>query len=215
MATQSTIATPSQAAATLVDDSSIPATGIGPRSASREPVQFLSSRLKQNDVSLLPYAKVDGGWTLSDEIVLNLAREYQKDGTFTRVFCEGVIETPEQFLEAMKNPANAPVFIYRGFKPIGVAWLNGFSGNIAFAHFCFLVSAWGPDTERAGRMVVDYWMTFPAIQVLIGTTPETSGPAAKYAERLGFVRLGAIPRFIHDAYHDRHVAAIVLYYVRP
>lgn len=171
--------------------------------------------MKPDEITLIPYARVDDSWTLSDEIVLDVARQCQREGTFKRVFCEGEIEGPEQFLELLKLPHNAPVFIYRGMKPIGFAWLNGFAGNIAFGHFCFLIEAWGKDAEPAGRMVLDYWMTFPAIQVVIGTTPETNGPAANYAERIGFARLGSIPRMVHNVHLGKNVAAIVLYYVRP
>ena len=178
-------------------------------------VQFLSSQRKPNEISLLPYAKVNDAWTLSDDIILDVARQCQKDGTFTRVFCEGEVETPEHFLAVMKQPTNAPVFIYRGTSPVGFAWLNGFAGNIAFGHFCFIVSAWGPDTERAGRMVLDYWMSFESLKVIIGTTPETNGPAANFATRIGFVRLGAIPKMIRNVYSGKDVAAIILYYVRP
>lgn len=146
---------------------------------------------------------------------MGVARRCQSEGTFKRVFCEGEIETPEQFLELLKLPSNAPVFIFCGTKPIGFAWLNGFAGNIAFAHFCFLFEAWGKNADEAGRMVVDYWMTFAGLQVIIGTTPETNGPAANFAERIGFVRLGSIPRMVHNVNLKKNVAAIILYYVRP
>jgi len=138
---------------------------------------------------------------------------------FKRVFCEGLIWTPEDFLAEMQRPCNLPVFIYRGLHPIGFAWLNGITANHAFAHFCFLVDSWGRDTEQAGRMVIDYWMSLeangkPVFDVLIGATPETSGLAVGFAERLGFVRVGAIPKMITNVYTGKKNAAVILYYVR-
>lgn len=64
-------------------------------------------------------------------------------------------------------------------------------------------------------MVLDYWMSFESLKVIIGTTPETNGPAANFATRIGFVRLGAIPKMIRNVYSGKDVAAIILYYVRP
>lgn len=184
-------------------------------------VRYLSIRVNPNEISLLPYSRIGGDWTLSDDIVLGIARQCEKEGTFKRVFCEGGVGTPEEFLAEMQKPTNIPVFIYRGTDPVGFAWLNGIAGNHAFAHFCFLSSAWGPPAEEAGRMLLDYWMSFgesegaPVFDVIIGTTPETSVLATRFAQRVGFVRLGSIPRMIVNKYTGKHCAAVILYYVRP
>lgn len=150
--------------------------------------------------------------------MLAIVKKCQEDGTFKRVFCEGGITDGQQFVAEMKRPTNLPVFVFRGSEPIGFAWLNGIVGSYAFAHFCFLVSAWGPDTETAGRMVVDYWMSLqahgePVLDVIIGATPKT-GLAASFAERIGFTRVGEIPRMIHNRYSGQKVPAVILYYTR-
>jgi hypothetical protein len=181
-------------------------------------VRFLSSQSKANEISILPYAQINGAWTLSDDRILEIVRKCQEDGTFKRVFCEGGITDGKQFVEEMKRPQNVAVFVFRGTEPIGFAWLNGIAGKHAFAHFCFMVSAWGPDTEPAGRMLLDYWMSLqaygePVLDVIIGATPK-NGFAASFAERIGFTRVGEIPRMIYNRYSGQKVPAVILYYMR-
>src|SRR5688572_12294860 len=101
-------------------------------------VRFLSSQPKESDVALAPYARVNGQWTLPDEVALAVARQSMRDGTFRTVFIEGDVQTPEEFLMMVQNPRNAVVFAFRGLDPIGVGWLNSINGTRAFCHFLFL-----------------------------------------------------------------------------
>jgi hypothetical protein len=158
-------------------------------------------------------------WTLPDEVILSIAKQCEREGTFRRVFYEGHIRTPEDFLAMMQKPANVPAFLFRGSEPLGFAWLNGLSGNLGFAHFCFLKAAWGADSEQMGRLLLKYWLSLdagkgPILDVVIGVIPQTNEKAVKFVERIGFVRLGAIPQILKDAYTGDRTAAVILYFSR-
>lgn len=134
------------------------------------------------------------------------------DGSFETVFYEGHIKSAQDFLEAMQKPENVPVIAYCGTLPIGFAWLNGLSGSYGFGHFCFFKSAWGHFTHEAGTMIVDYWMTFPFLETILGTVPEANDHAIRFVQKLGFVKLGAIPNMLTFA--GNKTPAVILYYSR-
>src|SRR5438477_10098487 len=100
--------------------------------------------------------------------------------TFRTVFYDGPVKDEESFLAVMQGPANAAVFAFSGDQIIGFAWLNGISGCHAFGHFCFLKQAWGEAATDAGRMILEYWLSFPKadgtplLQVILGTVPVTN-----------------------------------------
>jgi ribosomal protein S18 acetylase RimI-like enzyme len=172
-----------------------------------------------SEIGLIPYVKLGEQWTLPDELILSIARQCEQEGTFKRVFYEGHIRTPEDFLAMMQKPANVPAFLFRGQEPLGFAWMNGIAGNVAFAHFCFLKASWGRDTDKMGRILLSYWMSFdtgagPLLDVIFGTVPATNERAVNYVQRLGFVRLGEVPMVMKDAYTGDRASAVILYYSR-
>jgi hypothetical protein len=163
---------------------------------------------------------VNGQWTLPDEVVLAVAQQSMRDGTFRSVFIEGDVRSPDEFLMMAQNPRNTVVFAFRGLDPIGVGWLNCINGNRAFCHFLFLSGAWSKYTVEAGRMMIDYWMSFPSddggplIDVMLGAIPATNERAQNFSLRLGGHYLGRIPRMITNAYTGERVDADILYYLR-
>lgn len=151
--------------------------------------------------------------------MLKIGQQFEEDGNFKRVWYEGPVDGPAMFLAAMKMPENQPVFIYRGQEPIGVAWLNGFSGTHATAHFCLMKKANGIEKLRAGKMALDYWMSWEVdgrsvLDVLIAAIPDWNAEAAKFAEGLGFKRVGIVPKMLHNKHTNEVAGAIVLYYLR-
>lgn len=138
---------------------------------------------------------------------------------FHLVFYDGQVVNPEGFMAVMKKPANVPVFFFRDTEPLGVAWLNGLSGGIAFAHFCGLKAALG-STQKIGRLALNYWMSFartdggPLLSVILGITPDNNRLAVSFIRRIGFHPLGVIPGILWDAYAAERVGALVSYYAR-
>jgi hypothetical protein len=167
-----------------------------------------------NEVQLVPYARLEDGWSLPDEFLYSLAIQMVREGTFHHVFYDGTITSPEAFLETMQKPANVPVFFFDGSEPLGFAWLNGLSGNLAFAHFGGLKSARGRSV-KIGQLAVKYWMTnFKFLSVILGITPQPNRLAVRFIERIGFTVLGEIPGVLFDAFKAEKVSAVVSYYAR-
>lgn len=102
----------------------------------------------------------------------------------------------------MKNPENIPVFVFSGDKCVGAAWLNGCSANIAFGHFFFLRGGRGEIARKAGKLILDYWRAFragdrPLFDVILGAIPSANIKAIRYAQEIGLVRLGEIPKLMN------------------
>src|ERR1043165_1452481 len=144
-------------------------------SVFQAPDQSVSTQLNPNNFVLIPYSFVQGNWTLSDGVLRDIYEKCDDEGTLRTVFYEGKIQTVDQFIQMMKNPANIPVFVFKGYVPIGFAWLNGASGYHAFGHFCFLQASWGKDSKEAAALILHYWMAFarddgaPVFDVILGT----------------------------------------------
>lgn len=185
-----------------------------PLSASQEAGQRRFMGLSSNEFQLVPYAKIEGGWSLPDEFLYSFAAQMVKEGTFHRVFYDGHITTPEQFLESMQKPANVPVFFFDGSEPLGFAWLNGVSGGLAFAHFGGTLAAKGRSV-RVGQMAVRYWFkNFEFLELILGITPQPNRIAVRFIERIGFRVLGEIPGMLWDAYQAERVSAVISYLKR-
>jgi hypothetical protein len=157
-------------------------------------------------IALVPYVRTDGAWSLADDVILDLARRCRDEGLFDRVFHDGKIKEPAEFLAALQLPENLPVFIYVGAEPIGFAWLNGIAGFHAFAHFCFIDPS---DALEAGRAVLQYWSSFQSIEVIIGLIAASNVAALGFAQRLGFESVGYIPRMLNV--HGKKTAGFITY----
>jgi len=151
---------------------------------------------------LIPYVVLDGQMTVSDEQVKAVYRQLVDDGTINVVFYDEVMKSEDDFLTFMKNKDNIVVFPVRDKKLMGVAWLNNLTKNQAFAHFAlFKEAALKKYTEEIGKEILDYWMNMPGndgplLDVLMGLIPEFNQKALYYIERLGFKRVGRIPKIV-------------------
>ncbi len=180
--------------------------------------QLQSTWPKQSDVALVPYVKIDDAWTVPNDVIRGLAEQFQKEGTFGLVFFEGYIKSPADFLEAMQAPGNVPVLVYAGHGPVGIAWLQGVGGSIAFAHFCFLKRTWGRQSLEIGRLLLKYWMSFQSdggavLDTIIGNIPTMNSRAISYVRKIGFRLLGDVPRMMRSESGERR-SATILYYSR-
>jgi len=138
----------------------------------------------------------------------------KEEGTFHKVFYAGTIVSPEEFLEAMQRPSCASVFFFEGTEPLGVAWLNGYYGGMAFVHFGGFRAARG-HTKEVGRLALNYWMTaFSFLSLIFGVTPANNKLALRYIESVGMKTLGEIPGVLYDAYAGEKVAAVISYFAR-
>lgn len=147
-------------------------------------------------------------------MLLNIAAQAQEEGTFKTVFFDGRVRTPADFLKAMKSPRNMPIFAFYGDDFLGFAWLNSLADNYGFAHFCGMRVSYGDLAVRVGEMVVDYWMAFPSLEILLGVTPGNNPLALRFIGKLGFQRIGEIPGMIMDVYEGERASAVISYYSR-
>lgn len=197
----------------LSDDWSRLATEHEQRSGYLDQDPQQSTLLNSSEIALVPYACVNDEWMLPDEFLLSFAQRMKQEGTFHITFYDGNVKTPEDFLGHMKRPANVPVFVFKGIEPLAVAWLNGFHGVIAFGHFCALKAARG-QTEKIGRLVLEYWMSNFELRAVLGFLPSGNVLARKFIKRIGFKVLGDIPDVLYDAYAGKYVSGTIGYYAR-
>ena len=172
-----------------------------------------------DEFRLVPYVLHEGQWTLPDHFLRLLVQEFKAEKTFDQVFFEGAVKTADEFVQLMQNPSNVPVFLFRGKECLGCAWLNGSAGNMAFAHFCFKKHAWGKWTLHMGRMLMDYWFSFPGedeplFEFIFGLMPGFNKAATKYVERLGWKYLGSVPKMMKCEYRADRASAEIYYISR-
>lgn len=152
-------------------------------------------------------------WTIDDDRVLGFFQGLKDEGTFSTVFYDGTVKTPRAALAMMRNDHNAPVFFSRNGDLIAVGWLNGVSGDYAFAHFAFRRAAWGKTTVQTGLLCMAYWMHyFPFLNTVIGLTPETYTHALSFVRRIGFKPAGQIPSML--VVNGERVGARISYFSR-
>lgn len=168
-----------------------------------------------NEPRLVPYVEIDGARTLPDSFLEDIFDRMVAEGLLSMVFAGVGVRTSEDFVQLMRHPSNLPVFILSGSTCIGFAWLNGIGATFAYGHFCtFENDVATPD--QMGAMVLEYWWeSFSAIEVLLGTIPSFNGRAIAFVERLGFQRVGEIPRLYIKPATKEHWSAVVLYLLRP
>lgn len=158
---------------------------------------------------------MEDGWSLPDEFIFSVAIKAQMSGVMTRVFYDGSVSQPKDFLAAMQNKTNYPVFGFHKGEPIGWAWLNGLAETHAQVHFCTLPSAGAKLALKGAKAALLYWFTaMPNLRVITGFTPANNLVAVKFIERVGFKRVGDIPNMLVDAYTGESVDAVLSYYER-
>jgi hypothetical protein len=192
---------------------------IAQRSESPAQAPSRSTQQKPNEVRLIPYVELNGARTLPDTFLEDVFDEMIVHGLVSAVFAGSNVSTSEDFRKMMRHPSNIPVFLVYGTQCIGFAWLNGIALNHAYGHFCTFPNEAMTAVEMGG-MVMDYWWSLgtpekPALDVILGTIPAFNERAVKFIQKVGFVKLGEIPRlFVNPATQERW-PAVVLYCTRP
>ena len=156
--------------------------------------------LKGEGVTLVPYAQVNGAYSIPDTFCRWLWEKFEEEGTAEKVFTVGEVSDGNDFIDYLRLPGNLPVFFFEDdMTPLGMAWLNGISGNHAFVHHALLKAAWGRLTNEIAKAALGYWFGMEGsagriLDVLIGQTPTKNRHAVKFLQRVGFTVIGEIPR---------------------
>lgn len=170
-------------------------------------------------IDLVPYVEVNGTRTVSDGLLRQTFEKIKEDGSHISVFSEGGVKTPDDFIKMMKSPQNLPVFVLVDKKISGLAWINGCVENRAFGHFCFFKEVWGTRSLEMGKAVLKYWFSFPGndgplFDIILGMTPGGNKKALGFITRLGFERVGEIPKMSRNAYTGDRDSIVLSYYMR-
>ena len=111
----------------------------------------------------------------------------------------------------MQRPSTVAVFVLRGRRVIGFAYLNGFQGNMAFGHFCFMREC--HDTvDDIGRQIMSYWTGPLGVDYVMGVVPGFNDRAMDFVQRIGFKRVGEVPDMIKSVYRPERADANIFYY---
>ena len=170
------------------------------------------------DKMIVPYAQVNGSWTIPDSGLEAFYRELQAQKVMPKLFRQARVDDECQFVALLKSPANLATFAFIDSVPVGFAWLNDVRDNHAWAHFGFLKSAWGEDALEFGRMILNYWFQFPSgsggylFDLICGHTPTDNRSAIAFIAKLGFIIVGEIPLLYRAA--EGRTGAIFSYLTR-
>ena len=174
---------------------------------------------------LLPYTAFDGIPTLTDSFVVELFVRMEDEGLADKVFHQGEISKPEDFLKMMKFGNNSLYVIIQedsGRKPKaddigGVVWLNCFQERKAYFHFCFFSNIRGTEAIVVGKYAVLYLLNMEdesgdfLFDVLVGVVPETNVLARRWCNRMGFGKAGIIPSGEYIASLNKSVSSYIYY----
>ncbi len=177
---------------------------------SQEQGQQQFTPQSSSDFRLIPYAQVEGEWTLPDHFVRAAFQQMQLEGSAETVFFERSVSTDDEFLAIMQDTSNVAVFGLRNQELMCVAWLNGCVKDYAFGHFCFMRNAGKSlSTVDMGKQITSYWLSFPTVDFVLGIVPGFNKLAIRFVLKLGFKKVGAIPKMMQGP--KGRSAAVILY----
>jgi len=152
-------------------------------------------------------------WTLPEGFVRAAFEQMKAEDRAETVFPEGAVPSENAFLGVMKCKTNVAVFLLRDKELLGIAWLNGFQDSKAFGHFCFMREASrSQSTIAMGKAVVDYWLSFPSLDFVLGVVPSFNSRAIRFVQKIGFIRVGGIPNMMEGP--SGRAAAVIFYSTR-
>jgi hypothetical protein len=166
-----------------------------------------------NNFQLIPYAKVNGEWTLPENFVRAAFQQMRLEERVSTVFFDGTVPSEDVFFKVMQLTTNVAVFVLRGKELLGVAWLNGWQGDMAFGHFYFMREASrSQSTIEMGKAILDYWASFPTVKFVLGVVPSFNKFALRFVQKIGLIKVGAIPNLIEIP--GGRAAAVIFYYTK-
>jgi len=150
--------------------------------------------------------------------IMGLYKRTETEGTCETVFCDGSINSKEEFLFAMKYGENE-LYVVAENTIKGFVWLNRFESRLARIHFCFFKEAWG-DTVRLGKFINSTLINMKdkdgefLLDMILGYLPTSNRKTLSFLKRIGGQVVGEIPFGVWNKYKQKSESAIVLYYTR-
>ena len=168
---------------------------------------------------ILPYVESNGIRSVSDEKMIDVFNRIKEFGLLESLFYSGEVDTPEKFLALVKSKHNVVNVVMQNDVIVFISWINDFSRNSAFAHFCALPEIWGNGSVQIGKDVIKYWFDFEKdgehiLDVIIGKVPTINKRAVNYIKKLGLTILGDIPLLAHGPDKNKRVGDTIAYIIR-
>ncbi len=166
----------------------------------------------------MPYCEIDGIATFTDSEIGYLYTMLEKAGKAKDLFCDGSIQSPEEFVDLFKNGYNKLWLISFNEEIKGIVCLTDFRQATAQAHFAFLKTE--KDTLEIAKEVTKQMIHMKnnddkyIFSVLIGIVPENNKRAIKFTEKMGCTRLCNIPNFIFDYAKQEYFDGVLFYITR-
>ena len=177
----------------------------------------MMEELKGRDFFLVPYAMVNGAYTVPDEMIKLIYRKIEEEGSFNKVFLSGLITDADKFIKYLRLDENIPVFAFFNDKsPAGFAWMNNISGCRCQGHFCYLRKAWGDKCVEISEKILDYWFSLKSgdthvFDTVVGIVPTQNKFAIKHKENLGMTKVGVIPDYYSNLMTGKKFDALISY----
>ncbi len=133
------------------------------------------------------------------------------------VFYDGQVRSAPDFVAFCRSGYSRLWAIYMAEQPLGLVWLNGFTGRAAYIHLTSFKGAHRRHTVPAAREFIRRVFNSPDpldksrpfLETLVGITPASYSLALAYAARCGFVEKCRIPLALHLAHEGRFDDAVV------
>ena len=168
---------------------------------------------------VLPYHLLTSGqWSLSDQYMGSVYEKIVKDGDADMVFFTGNIQSIPEFIAYMQGPGAFPWFIFEkdptAKKLIGYVILDTLKDFMAYCHVYMAPEYRSFDTLFIGREAIQYIFSQTDIETIIGLPPEENQAVCDYAEAIGGVRLGVLPKGIWSHKKQQNVPAVLFHWTK-
>lgn len=139
------------------------------------------------------YGEIDGVRNFTDSFIMSIWDRIETEKKAEYVNRTSENWGREDFLRSVKSDKLHLWIIFYDKKLFAIVWVQNIKGKRAEMHFCTF-NGFPRNIVEYGREVQDFLMNFYEFEVVYGFTPADNKLALKYLDKLGWVRLGVLPR---------------------
>lgn len=172
------------------------------------------------DVSIVPLRGGPDGPPFSTARLEAIWEQLVAEGKVEDVFYAGGVASSADFLRFVASPAVSILAAIEAESTSirGLAWLTNVHDGSAFLHYCTL----GGFRRGVARALLAHLESLrqtdgrPALDRLLGITPEVNARALRMLKVMGFTTLGTIPGYCRLASRGGRCGGVISYYeLRP
>lgn len=138
---------------------------------------------------------------LADGFWADIWARVDAEGVAETVFCDGSVQTAEDFAAEMNKPHVHPFRVYCCGKLAAVVWLTNLEGKSCRGHFV-VFKEFAHYSRHIGKFMLEYLLSMKfsdgshCFDVVIGIIPSFNFRAINLVKKSGFAYVGDIPFFI-------------------